>query len=94
MTYALLIVFIRSIVEGLKSVVPAVFANDVVSKIVVFVLSGVFVFGYGVDALKDMGHPSLWPALDYAVTIVAVAIATMGLHDILDFFANQPTKGA
>ncbi len=83
MEYAIVIVFIRSLTEGIKAALPALFEDERVTKALVFVFSFITVLAYKLNALAEVGKPSQWLWFDYAITIVAVAVASMTTHDIL-----------
>lgn len=83
MEYLLAIVFIRSLIEGIKATAPSFFADDRVTKVAVFAASGFVVLAYKLNALAEVGKPSQWLGFDYAVSIVAIAVASMTTHDIL-----------
>lgn len=86
MTYALVIVLIRSLVEAFKKFIVL---PEQGLKILVFVLSGIFVWAYRLNVMAEVGIPSAYLIFDYAVSVVAISVAAMLGHDLFDILARK-----
>lgn len=90
---------VKGLVDGIKRVVPPLDVDEKVmnvdhfwAKLLSVVLSGIFVVAYDFNLPKSVGAASAWPGLDYAVTIVTVALAAMGVNDIGNIWGSVGKK--
>jgi hypothetical protein len=98
---------VKGLVDGIKRVIPPLDADERVlgvdhfwAKLLTVVLSGIFVTAYNFNLPKSVGAVSAWLGLDYAVTVVSVALSAMGVNDIGNIWgaagktSGQVTAGA
>ncbi len=98
---------VKGLVDGIKRVIPPLDVDEKVlnvdhfpAKLLTVILSGLLVVAYHFNLPKSVGAESTWPGLDYAVTIVTVALSAMGVNDIGNIWgaagkrSGQGTAGA
>ncbi len=88
MTYALVVVIVRSLVEGIKKIVPAL-KSELYVKILVGVLTAAFVLAYRLNVMAEVGKASTFLPFDYVLSILILSIAAMLGNDILDLIARK-----
>jgi len=92
MDFAVAVILIRSLTEGVKSLFPTFFMDQLRVKTVVFAFSVLTVVGYNVDAAAIVGMTSRFPIVDVIVSTIVLAVATMAGNDVLAAIRTVATK--
>lgn len=89
-TLAVLALLIRTVVEGLKGLLPGALDRPATAKALVYVLSAAAVYYFRVDALASVGLTGPVPEwARWALSTLVLAVAAMGSHDLLDALAER-----
>ena len=85
----LLALLVRTIVEGIKGVLPAAALTEGRIKATVFIVSAGLIWASRVDIFGMFGLKTAEPGLAFMLNTVILGASSMGFHDVLDYLAGK-----
>ena len=86
---ALLALLVRTIVEGVRGILPVSALTEKRIKAMVIAVSAGFAWSSKLDILSILGFPTYGSDMAFALNTMVLAVSSMGCHDILDYLAGK-----
>lgn len=87
MGYLVIVSVVKALVDAAKNIFNL--SDQRIIKALVFVLTTAFVFAYKLNLLAELNMASAYLPFDYAVSVIALSLSAMGVHDLLELIAGR-----